>query len=343
MKKLGVGFLGCGPVAQAIHIPYVSNFPNELRIAFFMDVADDLAQELALEYGASWSSSEDELINDPGVDVIVIGSPNEHHARQIIKSCKAGKKVVLAEKPLTTTWAELNEIKKAALKSGTTIIVGTMHAYDESYLRALADWRSLNTQLTAIEVNCYLPLNDEMVNYATQLLKSALVPLEAPKVASLESLLHRGILGLAMHDIPSVRDFLPEPLQISRIQNLTPWGYVFEGVSEGVLVRFVCQMQGEWEADWSMTVHAENATLDIQLQPSYIDAGSARVTIVQDCQSQTYQNTNSAYLSEWKEIINVIKGRKKPLYGIERISSDMEYALSIIDQITDVQKRGQTK
>lgn len=326
--------MGSGPVAQAIHVPFVRSFPSDLSIQHFMDVDSALAEKLGEQHSANWTTNEDTLIGDPNVSVVVVGSPNNHHARQIIKSCKAGKKVVLAEKPLAVTHAELAEIQEAAKEYGTTIIVGTMHAFDEAYLEALAFWQSKNLVATSIDVKCFLPTNDEMVNYATELItptpnKNA--GTGAPP--SIRDLITGGVLGLTMHDIPSVRDFAPGKFTLIRGEYVTPWGYLFEGHSGEIAIRFLAQLPGEWEPEWTMTVNAANATMLIRFQPSYVDAGSAIVEVTTSDEVRVFKEEKSPYTSEWQEIIDIVVKGKSPIYGLSRISEDLEFALSIIDQL----------
>jgi 1,5-anhydro-D-fructose reductase (1,5-anhydro-D-mannitol-forming) len=58
------------------------------------------AAAFAKEHGIERSyDSLDDLLRDPGVDVVYVGSPNGLHASQTIKCSEAGKHV-LCEKPV---------------------------------------------------------------------------------------------------------------------------------------------------------------------------------------------------------------------------------------------------
>src|SRR3546814_18610618 len=56
------------------------------------------------------SSDLEDVFGDPSVDVIVICSPSQHHAAQVIAACRAGVKAILCEKPFAMTAEEANEI-----------------------------------------------------------------------------------------------------------------------------------------------------------------------------------------------------------------------------------------
>ena len=53
------------------------------------------------------------LAADPGIDAVVVGTPNSLHAEQAIACLEAGKHV-LVEKPMATTLAEAEAMNAAA-------------------------------------------------------------------------------------------------------------------------------------------------------------------------------------------------------------------------------------
>lgn len=335
MNAFGVGFLGSGPVTQAIHVPTIRRFP-QLRIARFMDVDAQLAGQLAAQHRADFTNDEDELVNDPSVDIVVVCSPNEHHARQVIKACSAGKRVVLAEKPLALSPSQGREIQAAAQASGTHIVVGAMHAFDDAYLQARALFESLKQPVRFVEVRCLLPSNDEFIALATQLIAS---PERRPVTGSAPTLgnsVVNGILGLAMHDIPLVRDFLPGLVVLQTAQYVSPWGYALHGAAGGVAFKIVALMPGEWEPDWTLEVVGDDASLHVQFKPSYVLAGSAVATVRSGAQSRRLEYSRSAYESEWQHVIDLASGLGEPLYPLERILRDLDFASVLADEACNI-------
>jgi len=337
MQKYGIGFLAAGPVAQSIHIPAVRRYPQQLSVSHIMDIDAGLAQKLGDLHGAKWTTSEDDLINDPNVHIVVVGSPNQHHARQVIKACEAGKKLVLAEKPLATSEQELAQIREAAEKSGTAIVVGAMHAFDTAYLEALAYWNSLSQTADSFEVVSYLSTNNEFVDLATQLLLPSETnapvgggPRPAPdpvvKVTN-------GILGLAMHDIPLIRDFNQAAPKLDFVHPMTGFGYLLQGLIGDATFRFIAQMGGKWAPGWTFRAVGTSASFEIDFQPSYVLAGSAKVRVTANGEVREYNNQLSAYGAEWEEIINIVAGGKPARYPISRIEDDSAFALAMIQQL----------
>lgn len=337
MKPIGIGFLAAGPVAQSIHLPVIRRYPADLAIAQIMDVDAGLAERLANQHGTAWTTDEDELINDPTVEIVVVGSPNNHHARQVIKACNAGKKLVLAEKPLATSPEEMTAIRAAAEKSGTAIIVGAMHAFDSAYLEALQYWKSLKSTVSSVEVSCYLPPNAEFVDLATTLLNpsdSAAPVGGGPRPApNATTRVANGILGLAMHDIPLVRDFLPQSPVLDFASPLDPFGYLLQGKINNANFRILGRLPGEWESQWVFRAIGPHAIFEIEFQPSYVLAGSAKVRVTTVAETREFSNELSAYEAEWEEIISIVKHGNSPRYSLQRIEEDTAFALTLVDQV----------
>lgn len=342
MKSFGIGFLAAGPVAQSIHIPVVRRYSDQLRIAHIMDIDAGLAEKLALQHDAKWTTDEDVLINDPDVHIVVVGSPNNHHARQVIKACEAGKKLVLAEKPLATTPEELTAIRQAAAKSGTAIVVGAMHAFDTAYLKALEYWNSLDVAATSIEVSCYLPPNAEFVDLATDLLAPSdpNAPIGGPRPGAVPVSdavkIGNGILGLAMHDVPLIREFQKAEPKLDFAAPLKPWGYMLQGTVGNATLRIVGNLPGEWEPRWSFRALGSEASFEIEFQPSYVLSGSGIVRVSTKHETCEFANELAAYEAEWEEIISVVSGAKVPRYSLARIEEDSHFALSLVQQVAQL-------
>jgi len=57
----------------------------------------------------TFTSDLDDILQDPGFDLVVIATRHHEHATQVVRSLKAGKHVFV-EKPLALTWNELDEV-----------------------------------------------------------------------------------------------------------------------------------------------------------------------------------------------------------------------------------------
>ncbi len=73
-----------------------------------------------------------EAINTPGVDWVLVFSPNAYHKEHILAAFAAGKHV-FSEKPLATTIDDCQEIYEAHRKSGLTFATGFVLRYSQLY------------------------------------------------------------------------------------------------------------------------------------------------------------------------------------------------------------------
>jgi 2-hydroxy-4-carboxymuconate semialdehyde hemiacetal dehydrogenase len=83
---------------------------TDCRLRLLIGRRPEPTEKFAQEFGyRRWSTSLDDLLNEPEIDVVVIASPSEDHAAMAIKALKSGKHT-LVEIPLTGDLAlELSE------------------------------------------------------------------------------------------------------------------------------------------------------------------------------------------------------------------------------------------
>jgi len=82
------------------------------------------ARETGAKYGFSYCTSQtDEVINDPSVNLVVIATRHDTHARLATEALRAGRHVFV-EKPLALTDEELDEVCAAAAQTDAQLFVG---------------------------------------------------------------------------------------------------------------------------------------------------------------------------------------------------------------------------
>ena len=115
---------------------HVERITHELAGAQVVAVADinlDAARAVADPLGARAYSDGRELIDDPGVDAIIVATFGSVHGESVIPAVRAGK-YVLCEKPLATTAAACLEIMDAEQRAGRKLVtVGFMRRFDPAY------------------------------------------------------------------------------------------------------------------------------------------------------------------------------------------------------------------
>jgi UDP-N-acetylglucosamine 3-dehydrogenase len=121
-KKIGVGMIGTGNIADLHSIGYIKN--EHSKIVAVADVRESIAEEKRKAFGAEKSYSDyNQLLRDESVDAVDVCVPNFLHSKIAIAAAEAGKHV-LVEKPMAITIAECDEMISAARRNGVKLMVG---------------------------------------------------------------------------------------------------------------------------------------------------------------------------------------------------------------------------
>lgn len=118
-----VGIIGCGAIAQKLHVPDIHTCGLGELVAF-CDVLPAKARALAEQYGTNAKVYADyrELLRDKRVEAVVVALPNVLHGPVTIAAAKAGKHVQV-EKPMATSLEEAQRMIDAAKRAGTKLMV----------------------------------------------------------------------------------------------------------------------------------------------------------------------------------------------------------------------------
>ena len=341
MGSLGVGLIGAGIATQAIHLPTVAALGGRLRVRHVMDVDAGIAADVAASVGARWTTQAAEVLDDPDVDIVVVASPAEAHAEQVVAACAAGKRAVLCEKPLATRREDTWLILEAARSSGTPVLVGTMHAYDPACRAAIAAWRSATGSAAGsgggpvlVRSRINLPDDGMFIRAATQP-QSAPPPWTVPSrpwgAGAQAAFLTDMMLGLVIHDIPLVREFLPAVDRVTSAATPAPIGYAMTARCGTGCAEFLGLVAADWEADWRLEAWGPAARLSIDFGPSYVQAGSAVARLETADGTQDWRYPNNGYLGEWNQLADLAAELAAPLIPLETAVADLEFALDIAE------------
>jgi predicted dehydrogenase len=128
-KRVRIGILGCGPIAQAGHFEAATKGRNT-ELHAICDVAQDLLDRFAVAHAVPKTySSYERMLEDPEVDAVIIATADAFHVTAAAAALAAGKHV-LCEKPLGISVEEAEELRTAVRKSGRLLQVGHMKRFD---------------------------------------------------------------------------------------------------------------------------------------------------------------------------------------------------------------------
>ena len=128
MSDIGVGLIGYGLGGRAFHAPYVGVTPGmTLRAVVSRDagkVQADLPDMRVVPDVAA-------LLAEPGIDLVIVSSPDALHAEHALAAIAAGKHV-LVDKPFATTLADARRVA-AAEAGGRLLTVFQNRRWDSDF------------------------------------------------------------------------------------------------------------------------------------------------------------------------------------------------------------------
>ena len=128
-KKVVVGVIGCGCIANAAHIPSYMNNPDVV-IKYFCDIIPERAEQAVSQYGCGIAVTDyHDVIGDPEVEAVSVCTPNRMHPVIAMDALRAGKHV-LCEKPAARTYAEAKEMQAVQHETGNVLNIGVVNRFN---------------------------------------------------------------------------------------------------------------------------------------------------------------------------------------------------------------------
>jgi len=134
VKRIRVGVIGCGAIAERAHIPNLLVEPLAQLVA-----VSDINEGRLFTIQQKFNISKDgcykdynEILASNEVNAVVIATPTNLHGKMTLEAINAGKHVFV-EKPLSETVAEAEAIVASAKQAGVKVMVGYQHRFVPSH------------------------------------------------------------------------------------------------------------------------------------------------------------------------------------------------------------------
>lgn len=132
-ERVRVGVVGCGLIAQVMHLPYLRELSDRFEVAALCDLSRARVDAVADAYGIRRRMTVwEDLVAEPLDAVMVLTSGS--HAPIALEAIRSGRHV-FAEKPLSLSVAEGRGLVDEAERAGVQLMVGYMKRYDPAYER----------------------------------------------------------------------------------------------------------------------------------------------------------------------------------------------------------------
>ena len=136
-KDIGIAIVGHGFMGHE-HEKMLLDFPG-IKLIGFSDI--DPKQLEDVTEGLKRYASNEELMADPEVDVVLIAANNKFHKDLVIQAANA-KKDIICEKPIAMSLEELDEMEAAVKANGVKFTIHHQRRFDPDFRTAKAVYDS---------------------------------------------------------------------------------------------------------------------------------------------------------------------------------------------------------
>jgi predicted dehydrogenase len=211
--RIRIGVVGCGLIAQTMHLPHLRELGDRFEVAALCDLAPEpLAFARALFPDArshvDWPSMLEERL-----DAVLVLTPGSH-GPVAVAAAQAGMHVFV-EKPMCFSVAEGEEMIGAAQAAGVVLLVGYMKRYDPAY-----EELSRTLDAGALTFARITTLESPIDPYATHHPRSAAATLDPSVLAELVGDDHRRLTAALGSDDPFLLRLYREVLLDSMVHEL---------------------------------------------------------------------------------------------------------------------------
>ena len=127
-KGVGVGLVGCGAIAQLVHLPILSTM-KDVHVAAVCDQNLPKAKTVAVRFGVGTAyGAIEEMLEHPDLDALIICTPNYLHASHAEMALEAGLDV-LCERPLGLDPQQVAKTLAVAEQARRSLMVANNHRF----------------------------------------------------------------------------------------------------------------------------------------------------------------------------------------------------------------------
>lgn len=135
MGNIGFGIIGGGGIATTAHIPSLLEVPDAQLVAVADRSIESARAAAARVDGAAAYSDNQQIIDHPAVEAVILCVPPKWHAEWAIKAARAGKHV-LCEKPMACSLTECDAMIEACKRANVQLMVAEMKRFNPGFRKA---------------------------------------------------------------------------------------------------------------------------------------------------------------------------------------------------------------
>jgi predicted dehydrogenase len=227
MPRIKIGVIGCGLIAQMMHLPHLRELADSYEVVALCDVSPATLKYVGDHHGIRRRHADYRDLLKEDIEAVAVLSADSH-GQVIVDALRAGKHV-FTEKPMCYTLREADAIIDAQTRAGTVCLVAYMKRYDPA-VRYAAPLIQRLPDLQAIQITVLHPSEANQIGHH-DLRRFADVPDEAAArlrgeqdrlireaigdFTSLERRVFAGnLLSTLVHDISLLRGLSGDPSEV---------------------------------------------------------------------------------------------------------------------------------
>ncbi|MCC3372072.1 Gfo/Idh/MocA family protein [Cohnella sp. REN36] len=286
MRKLKVGLIGLGEVAQITHLPILENLADRYEIAALCDISPELLRVLGERYrvGNLYTDAK-QLTEQADLDAVFVLNSDEYHAECAIHALR-NKKHVLIEKPMTLNQTDADAMIKARDEAGVQVMVGYMRRFAPAFMEAVEELKTLGP-IQYSKVRDIIGQNRLIIEQSSTVYRFSDIPQEAindrwtRRAAMIKEAIGDvpkdiynayGLLcGLNSHDLSAMRELLGMPKRVVSAKQWNGGGYITAILEfDGYYATFETGVDDQRRFDAHIEVFGRSKSLTIQYNTPYI-------------------------------------------------------------------------
>lgn len=148
-KIVTIGLIGSGSFATTTLLPIIAAHPDKFVLKTIVNRSGDKALNVARQFKAGQiSSNQDDIFNDPEIDLVMICTRHGDHADLVLKGLNSGKHVYV-EKPLATTPEQLEKVRHFFIDNDGKEIPALMVGFNRRFSKYTNEIKRLLDKRTA--------------------------------------------------------------------------------------------------------------------------------------------------------------------------------------------------
>ena len=349
-RKIRVGVIGCGQIAQIEHLPYLQE-SLDFELYALCDLSREVVETLGEIYGICPGrryTDMDEMLKDEKLEAVVICTKD--HYEPGVKAARAGKHMLI-EKPLAYNLEQADEMIREAKKNQVILMVGYMKRYDPGYeyfkeavqnLEGISLVRvhdfggSFDFTNSIFNIHRGNDIPQETIEKGQKEIQQAIAKQmgkEREHLGEAYSLM----LGLSTHDTILMRHAFGEPkvlfadvYQDTFITSVLDYG-TFRCVFESGLV----MDRRSWDEKLWVYAPKKNVSLHfpwpyLKNHPTVVKINENEGNTMVNAEKTVVNNYEESYRNEWKHFYDCIVNKKEPLTSGEDARKDIQLAYDMM-------------